>query len=174
MYYSENEKLILGINTIWILQPLLNTIIINKYLYIHTILVIVCSLLFWNNIINYYYDLLTAITFVIHILYYGNNSLFHYLLLINTLVLVYYTNEFQKINKYEYAFISHLLFRKMICYLFCIKFNSYTVKQTMFYISFYFIYTFNLLLRKNIYYVYNCIELIIIILLKNELNKLLK
>ena len=40
----------------------------------------------------------------------------------------------------------------------------------MFYISFYFIYTFNLLLRKKIYYVYNCIELIII---KNELNKLL-
>ena len=170
MYYSENEKLILGINTIWILQPLLNTIIINKYLYIHTILVIICSLLFWNNIINYYYDLLTAITFVIHILYYGNNSL----LLINTVVLVYYTNEFQKINKYEYAFISHLLFRKMICYLFCIKFNNYTVKQTMFYISFYFIYAFNLLLRKNIYYVYNCIELIIIIILKNELNKLLK
>jgi len=58
----------------------------------------------------------------------------------------------------------------MICYLFCIKFNNYTVKQTMFYISF----TFNLLLRKNIYYVYNCIELIIIIILKNELNKLLK
>lgn len=26
MYYSENEKLILGINTIWILQPLLDTI----------------------------------------------------------------------------------------------------------------------------------------------------
>jgi len=60
MYYSQNEKLILGINTIWILQPLLDTIIIDKYLYIHTILVIVCSLLFWNNIINYYYDLLTV------------------------------------------------------------------------------------------------------------------
>jgi len=45
MHYSQNEKLILGINTIWILQPLLDTIIINKYLYIHTILVIVCSLL---------------------------------------------------------------------------------------------------------------------------------
>ncbi len=40
----------------------------------------------------------------------------------------------------------------------------------MFYISLYFIYTFNLLLRKNIYYVYNCIELIIIIILKNEFN----
>ena len=62
----------------------------------------------------------------------------------------------------------------MICYLFCIKFNNYTVKQTMFYISLYFIYTFNLLLRKNIYCVYNCIELIIIIIIKNELNKLLK
>jgi len=58
----------------------------------------------------------------------------------------------------------------MICYLFCIKFNNYTVKQIMFYISLYFIYTFNLLLRKNIYYVYNCIELIIIIILKNEFN----
>ena len=45
MYYSQNEKLILGINTIWILQPLLDTIISNKYLYIHTILVILCSLL---------------------------------------------------------------------------------------------------------------------------------
>ena len=42
----------------------------------------------------------------------------------------------------------------------------------MFYISFYFIYTFNLLLRKKIYYVYNCIELIIIIILKNKFNML--
>ena len=33
MYYSENEKFILGINTIWILQPLLNTII-NTYIFI--------------------------------------------------------------------------------------------------------------------------------------------
>ncbi len=58
MYYSENEKLILGVNTIWILQPLLNAIIINKYLYIHTILVIICSLLLWSingyNICNTY------------------------------------------------------------------------------------------------------------------------
>ena len=68
-----------------------------------------------NNIINYYYDLLSAITFVIHILYYGNNSLFHYLLLINTLVLVYYTTEFQKINNLVNLIrTNHKYYKKML------------------------------------------------------------
>ncbi len=48
IFYSENEKTILGINTIWILQPLLNSTKANNYVYCHSILVII----FWKDYNN--------------------------------------------------------------------------------------------------------------------------
>ncbi len=49
------------------------------------------------------------------------------------------------ILKKQYALIAHLLFRLTICYMFCLEFNNYSVKDIMNNILFYFIYTFYLL-----------------------------
>ncbi len=165
MSYSENEKTILGINTIWILQPLLNSTTVNNNLYCHTILVIIFSLIFWkdyNNKIKYVMDVIISTTFILHILSYNNyNYIFH------TIIFLYFTMVLEK----QYALIAHLLFRLTICYMFCLEFNNYSVKDTMNNISFYFIYTFYLLSKNTILNYYYCsIELFLIILCKNEIK----
>lgn len=168
MPYTENENLILGINTLWILYPLIDVKPYNIILESHTLLVVLFSLLFWcnpDNVLNYYMDLMMCTSFIIHIMYYSNNIIFDYILLCKIIILVYYTIKFKNNKKYEYALISHLLFRKCVCYLFCVKFTHYTIEDCIFFSLLYFIYIFYLLNKTRICYIYTCFELLGLIII---------
>tara|TARA_X000000368_G_C23028196_1_gene711244 strand:- start:47 stop:571 length:525 start_codon:yes stop_codon:yes gene_type:complete len=168
MPYTEKERYILGINTLWILYPLIDVKPYNILLESHTLTTVLFSLLFWcnpDNLLNYYIDVIMSSTFIVHIMLLKDNTLFDYILLCKTVILLYYTSKFKANNKNEYALIVHLTFRKCVCYLFCIKFNDYDTEHYIFFTLFYFIYTFYLVSKPVVDYIYGCFELVGLIII---------